>query len=149
MKRVTGADRVAAAAVVLGVIAMFVPWYTYSTSAARVSVNGFRASILGEVFFLALALTALIVLTRMRVIDDALLPAWDRRQLLLACAAVAGAAVLLQLLLDVITHGRGIAAGFLLAILAAATLVTAVWLQQQHAEPRRTVRRMLEEDRLD
>ena len=51
LRRFTPADWTAAAGAMLGLVALYLPWYSYSSGAARVTVNGFRASLLGELFF--------------------------------------------------------------------------------------------------
>jgi hypothetical protein len=48
----------------------------------------------------------------------------------------AGAAVLLQLIIDIAAHGRGIGPGLLLAIVAAIALGVAAWLRGREYTPR-------------
>lgn len=149
LRRFNGADRAAAIAVLLGLIGVFVPWYSYTTSTSHVSVNGFRASLLGDIFFLAIAATALLLLMRHRVIEDVVGARADERQAFTAVAGIAGCAVLLQLVLDAMGGGRSLGFGFLLAIFAAIGLGLAAWLKRPREGSRMTVRQMLEEDTFD
>jgi hypothetical protein len=148
LRRVSGADRAAAIGVAIGVIASFIPWYSYNAVSAHVTVNGFRASVLGDLFFLAVTATGVLLLMRAGVIDDVVNAHLDERQALTVLAAVAVGAVLLQLIVDAMGGGRSIAFGFVLAVLAAGLLGAAAWLQRPRPEARLTVRQMLEEDRL-
>lgn len=145
-KRVQGPDRIAAAAVLLGVIAVFVPWYSYTTAATHVTVNGFRSSLLGDLFFLAIAATALLLLMRTGVVEDMITSRMDEGQALLLLAGAVCGAVLLQLILNALGGGRSLSAGFLLAVLSAIALAVAAWLKRPGAVGRLTVRQMLEED---
>ncbi|MBV9099860.1 MAG: hypothetical protein JO198_02320 [Candidatus Dormibacteraeota bacterium] len=144
-----GADRAAALAVLLGLIAAFVPWYSYMSATARVTVNGFRASLLGDLFFLAIAATALLLLMRHRVIEDVISERLDERQAFSVVAAVAAGTVLLQLVLDAMGGGRSLGFGFLLAVFAAIALGVAAWLKRPREGARMTVRQMLQEDTFD
>lgn len=142
IKRADWGDRVAALAVALGLLAVFLPWYSYSAAASRVSVNAFRASLLGDVFFIALAVEGLLLLTRHGLVDDLLGGRIGDRGARYAVALVAGGAVILQLIL-VAAGGRSIAGGMILAILSVAALAAAAWLLGDDVEQRRTVREML------
>lgn len=149
LRRVNGADRAAALAVLLGTIAAFVPWYSYTSATARVTVNGFRASLLGDIFFLAIAATALLLLMRHRVIEDVVGERADERQAFSVVAGVAAGALLLQLVLDAMGGGRSLGFGFLLAVFAAVSLGVAAWLKRPSEGRRMTVRQMLQEDTFD
>lgn len=148
LRRINGADQAAALAVVLGVFAVFVPWYSYSAGGAHVTVNGFRASLLGDLFYLAIAATALLLLMRHRVIEDVIGAHVDERQAFSVVAGVAAGTVLLQLVLDAMGGGRSLGFGFLLAVFAAIALGAAAWLKRPR-DGRLTVRQMLEDDTFD
>ncbi len=49
------AEAVGAASAAVGVLVAFLPWYRYSAGTAHITVNAFRASLLGDVYFLAIA----------------------------------------------------------------------------------------------
>lgn len=148
-KRITGADIAAAAAVLLGVIAAFIPWYSYTTATVHVSVDAFRASLLGVIFFLAIGGVALILLARRGIIDDALTHRLDESRTLAALALVAGATVVVQLVLNATTHGRTLGLGMVFAVFAALLTELASWYSGRPEEGRQRVRQMVEEDALD
>ncbi|HEY4869306.1 MAG TPA: hypothetical protein VII79_04805 [Candidatus Dormibacteraeota bacterium] len=149
LRRINAADRAAAIAVVLGVIAIYIPWYSYSAATGHVTVNGFRASIVGDIFFLAIAATALMLLMRHDVIEDVITPRVDERQASSVLAGIAVGAVLLQLILDAMGGGRSIGFGLVLALFSAIALAASAWLKRPRADARLSVRQMLEEDALD
>lgn len=148
-RRITGADIAAALAVLLGVIAAFVPWYSYSSAGVHVSVDAFRASLLGDVFFVAIAGVAWVLLAKLGIIDDPLTHRFDASRALAVLALVAGATVIVQLVLNLAARGRSLGPGLLLAVFAALLTELASWLSDQRAFGRQTVRQMLEEDALD
>ncbi len=139
LRRVRAADRAAAAAVVLGAIAAYFPWYSYSTATAHITVNGFRASILGDLFFVAIALTAVFLLMRHGAVEDMVGGRITDSQALTLLAGAAIAAVFLQLVLDLVSRGRSLGIGLILAILSSAALGLAAWLQRSRATRRFTV----------
>jgi uncharacterized membrane protein len=114
-----------------------------------VTVNGFRASIIGDIFFLAIAATALMLLMRHDVIEDVITPRVDERQVYSVLAGIAVGAVLLQLILDAMGGGRSIGFGLVLALFSAIALAASAWLKRPRADARLSVRQMLEEDALD
>jgi len=144
LKRADWSDRVAILGVGLGTLAAYLPWYGYSATTTQVSVNGFRASIMGDLFFLAIAATALLVLMRHGLIADVLGGRVSDRAARLAIAGVAAVAVLIQLVL-IATGGRSASGGMLCAVAAVAALCAAGWMRGVDVEPRRTVREMLGE----
>ena len=144
LKRADWSDRIAILGVGLGMLAVFLPWYGYGAGTTQVSVNGFRASLMGDLFFLAIATAALLVLMRHGVIADVLGGRVTDRGARLAIAVVAAVVVLLQLLL-IATGGRSASAGVLFAVAAVAALCASGWMRGVDVEPRRTVREMLGE----
>jgi len=130
-KRVDTADFAAFAGIALGVIALFIPWYTYNTATQRIAVNGFRASLLGEVFFIALALLVLVLLIRYRAVDEGPLPGATEDTVYLGVAIAAAAVVLLQLFLDILAGGRSIGFGLVLAVLSAIALGAAARIRRR------------------
>lgn len=145
LKRFDWSDRMACAAVALGLLAAYLTWYAYVSSGSHIAVNAFRASILGDVFFLLIAAEALVVLMRHGVVADVLGGKLSDRTARIAIAAAAAVAWLLQLIL-IAAGGRSAGAGMLLAFLALLALALAAWTRRYHAEPRRTVRELLGEE---
>ncbi len=136
-RRLTKADWTAAGAAVTGLIVTFLPWYTYTQGSAHITVNGFRASLMGDVFFVAVAVLALLLLMRLGFVSDILRRRISPR---LAYAVVAGvgiASVLDQLLL-VAGGRRSVAPGLILALLVAAGMAAAAWLRSLERQPSRT-----------
>jgi hypothetical protein len=144
-RRFDWSDRSATAAVLLGVLAAYLPWYGYSSAGAHVAVNGFRASLLGDVFFLVVATEALLVLMRHGVVADVVGAGTNDRAARMATACIAGAIFVVQLVL-IAAGGRTAGAGVLIAFFALVTMATSAWLRRYDAEPRRTVREMLGEE---
>jgi hypothetical protein len=144
-QRIDSADRVAALSVLVGALSLFLSWYSYSTATTRVAVNGFRASILGEVFFVALAAMALLLLVRTGAIDERPPTSEHERVIVMAIAIAAGGSVFLQLILDIIAGGRAIGPGLLLAVLAAVGLGACTWLRVREYTPAFIGRRRHEE----
>ena len=99
LRRLTFADWAAGLAVALGLLAVFLPWYSYRSGSAHITVNGFRASLLGDIFFLGIAALGMLMLIRQGVIQDPAGLKQRERTGLLATATVMGTAVLLQLIL--------------------------------------------------
>lgn len=134
-KRAQGAEGAAGLGVLLGLLAAFLPWYSYQTATARITVDAFRASVLGDAFFIAIAFAALIVLMRRDVIADALGGRVTDRGAFSAAAWCAAAAVVLQLILAV-AGGHSIATGMLIATLAAVLLIIAGWMSRTEGHQR-------------
>lgn len=145
LRRFDWSDRMACAAVVLGLLAAYLTWYAYVAAGSHIAVNAFRASVLGDVFFLLIAAEALVVLMRHGVVADVLGTRLRDRTARIAIAAAAAVAWLLQLIL-IAAGGRSAGAGMLLAFLALLALALAAWTRHHEAEPRRTVREMLGEE---
>ena len=149
VRRVTSVDILGAIAVLFGLIAVFVPWYAYSTATTHVSVNGFRASLLGDLFYLAVVTTAVVLLLRWGIAGQSAAARIDTRTALTLLAAVVAGSVLVQIVLDAATHGRSFGPGLALALVAAAVMVVAAWLVRAQRRHRYGTGRVLEEDRLD
>lgn len=145
VKRLDWSDRSATAAVLLGVLAAYLPWYAYSAAGAHVAVNGFRASVLGDIFFVVVAAEALLVLMRHGFVAGVLGGRLTDRAARIAVACTAAAIIVIQLVL-VAAAGHGAGAGMLLAFFSFIAMATAAWLRGYDAEPRRTVREMLGEE---
>ncbi|MGH7686607.1 MAG: hypothetical protein ACREN2_07310 [Candidatus Dormibacteria bacterium] len=146
LKRFDWSDRSAIVAVLLGVLAAYLPWYAYSViGGAHVAVNGFRASVLGDAFFLLIAAEALIVLVRHGYIADVLGGRIRDRSIRMVIAA-AGAVIVLAQVVLIAADGRASGGGLLVAIFAVALMAVSAWMRGYDAEPRRTVREMLGEE---
>ena len=146
LKRFDWSDRSAIVAVLLGVLAVYLPWYAYtSDGGAHVAVNGFRASVLGDAFFLLLAAEASVVLMRHGAIADVLGGRIADRSIRMLLAA-AGAIIVLAQVVLIAADGRSSGGGILVAIFAVATMAVSAWMRGYDAEPRRTVREMLGEE---
>lgn len=138
-------DRSAALAILLGVIAVYLPWYSYPSGVTHVAVNAFRASVLGDAFFVVIAAAALLLLTRHGVIADVLGGRISDRSARIGVAAAAAVIVLLQLAL-IPGAGRTASPGIVIALLSVTALAVSAGLPRYDAEPRRTVREMLGEE---
>jgi hypothetical protein len=136
--RLSKADWVAASAAALGLIVVFLPWYSYSQGASHITVNGFRASLLGDVFFLSAAAMGLLLLMRHGLISDLLTRRVSQRAAYAIVAGIAAASVLDQLLLVSGGH-RAVAAGLILAMVVAVGMVTAAWLRGGDRSPSRAI----------
>ena len=145
LRRLDWSDRAALGAVVLGLLAAYLTWYAYVADGSHIAVNAFRASILGDVFFLLIAAEALVVLMRHGAVADVFGGRISDGTARTAIAAATAAVVLLQLIL-IAAGGRSAGAGMLLAFLALLALALAAWTRRYAPEPRRTVRELLGED---
>jgi len=145
LRRFDRADWAASVGAGLGLIAAFVPWYSYVSGSDRITVNAFRASLLGDVFYVAIAATALVVLSRHAAVARVLSSRYPERQVLTVLAACALASVVLQLMLAA-AGGRSVSGGLLLALVAALALAGAAWFRGAPSEQRHTVREMLGRD---
>ena len=133
LRRFTWADWAAALAVLFGLIAVYTPWYSYTSGSTHITVNGFRASILGDLFFLAIAITALMLLMRHGIVDDLASPHVNEAPLYSALAGAAGAIVFLQLILTA-AGGKSFGPGFLLAVFATLALGASAWIWRTGGE---------------
>ena len=119
-RRFSNADLAAAIAAALGVIVTFLPWYSYAQGSAQVTVNGFRASVLGDAFFI-----------------DLLQHRISQRAAYAVVAGVAVASVVDQFLLAAGSK-RSVGAGLILALLVAIGMVAAAWLRGLEPQASRT-----------
>src|SRR5438477_12747094 len=99
LRRFTPADWAGALGVAFGLAAAYLPWYGYASGTARVTVNGFRASLLGDLFFLTVAAAAALLLAQHGYADERLAARVRPRAIAVALAAIAGATVVLQFIL--------------------------------------------------
>ena len=136
-RRFSNADLAAAIAAALGVIVTFLPWYSYAQGSAQVTVNGFRASVLGDAFFIAAALLCLLVLMRFGLVTDLLQHRISQRAAYAVVAGVAVASVVDQFLLAAGSK-RSVGAGLILALLVAIGMVAAAWLRGLEPQASRT-----------
>ena len=116
-QRLSTTERLTGLAAAIGIASSFLSWGSYSTETDLVSLTGFRISILGVVFFLAMATIVVITLNRLDLV-------WighevDRVQRL--AIHVGMAAVAAQLVLNLF-GASGLGKGILGALLAAVAL---------------------------
>ena len=133
------AEAIGAASAAVGVLVAFLPWYGYPAGTAHVTVNAFRASLLGDIYFLATAAAILLLLIGRGFVDDVVTPYVPESTSNAAAAALAIGSVLIQLILARST-GRSLGIGIFLALLAAVGLCTASVLRRLHPDRRRSVR---------
>jgi len=133
------AEAIGAVSAAVGVLVAFLPWYSYPAGTGHITVNAFRASVLGDVFFLAIAAAILLLLIGRGFVDDVVTPYIPESTAHAAAAALAMGTVLIQLIVARST-GRALGAGIFLAVLAAAGLCTACVFRRLHPDRRRIVR---------
>jgi hypothetical protein len=136
------AEAIGAASAAVGVLVAFLPWYGYPAGTAHVTVNAFRASLLGDVYFLAIAAATFLLLIGWGFIDDVVTPYIPESTAHAAAAALAIGSVLIQLIVARST-GRSLGAGIFLALLAAVGLCVASVIRRLHPDRRRRVRDVL------
>lgn len=141
------AEAIGAASAVLGVLVAFLPWYAYSSSNSHVTVNAFRASVFGDVFFVAVAAVILLLLIGRGHVDDVITPYIPETTAHATFAALAMGSVLIQMILAKAT-GRSLSIGIFLALIAAAGLCTAAVLRSLHPDRRRMARESLSHEGL-
>ena len=141
------AEAIGAASAVIGLLVAFLPWYAYSSGASRVTVNAFRASALGDVFFVAIAAAILLLLIGRGFVDDVITPYIPESTAHATAAALAMGSVLVQLILAKAT-GRSLGIGIFLALIAAAGLCTAAVIRRLHPDRRRMARESLSHEGL-
>lgn len=141
------AEAIGTASAALGVLVAFLPWYSYSTGTSHVWVNAFRASALGDAFFIAIAATILLLLIGRGSIDDVVTPYIPETTAYATAAALAMGSVLIQMILAKATE-RSLGIGMFLALLAAAGLCAAAVLRRLHPDRRRIVRKGLSQEPL-
>ena len=108
------AEAIGAASAALGVLVAFLPWYGYTVGNSHVTVNAFRASLLGDLFFWRLRQSILLLLIGRGFVDDVVTPYIPETTAHAVAAAVAMGSVLVQLILARAT-GRSLGSGSFLA----------------------------------
>jgi hypothetical protein len=141
------AEAIGAASAALGVLVAFLPWYAYASGTSHVTVNAFRASLLGDLFFVAIAIAVLLLLIGRGYVDDVVTPYIPETTAHATAAAVAMGSVLIQLILAR-TTGRSIGLGMFLALIAGAGLCTAAVFRRLHPDRRRIGRDSLSHEGL-
>jgi hypothetical protein len=141
------AEAIGTASAAVGVLVAFLPWYSYSAGSSHISVNAFRASAFGDLFFVGVAVTILLLLIGRGFVDDVVTPYVPEVTAHAAAAAVAMGSVLIQLILARAT-GRSLGMGIFLALIAAAGLCAAAVLRRLHPDRRRIVREGLSHEGL-
>jgi len=141
------AEAIGVASAAVGILVAFLPWYAYSAGTSHVSVNAFRASVLGDLFFVAIAAVVLLLLIGRGFVDDVVTPYIPESAAYATASAVAMGSVLIQLILARAT-GRSLGIGIFLAVIAAAGLCTAAVLRRLHPDRRRLVREGLSQEGL-
>ena len=136
------AEAIGAASAAVGVIVAFLPWYGYPDGLSRITVNAFRASLLGDVYFLAIAVAIMLLLIGRGFVDDVVTPFVPETTAHAAAAAAATGSVLIQMILARAT-GRSLGVGIFLALIAALGLCGAAVLRRLHPDRRRIVREPL------
>ena len=124
--RLNRTEQVVGGAAALGVIASFFTWYSYGVGASDIKVNGFRSSVLGDMYFIAAAFLLAQVASRARLISIPRLPEWAWTGAATFCAATACIQFLTVLVVGKSIH---------LALLAAvASGIAMAWATRQGRE---------------
>jgi hypothetical protein len=144
---VNRAEAIGAASASLGVLVAFLPWYAYTAGSAHVTVNAFRASLLGDVFFVAIAGAILLLLIGRGFVDDVVTPYIPETTAHAAAAGLAMGSVLVQIILAR-AGGRSLSIGIFLGLIAAAGLCAAAVVRRLHPDRRRSVRDSLSHEGL-
>jgi hypothetical protein len=145
--RINRAEAIGAASAALGILVAFLPWYGYVAGNSHVTVNAFRASALGDLFFVAVAAVVLLLLIGKGFVDDVVTPYIPETTAHAVAAAVAMGSVLVQMILAR-AGGHSLGVGLFLALVAAAGLCTAAVLRRLHPDRRRIVREPLSHEGL-
>ena len=109
---------------------------------SHITFNAFRASLLGDFFFLAIAASILLLLIGRGFVDDVVTPYVPETTAYAGAAALAMGSVLIQMIVATAT-GRSLGLGIFLGFLAAAGLCTAAVFRRLHPDRRRIVRESL------
>jgi hypothetical protein len=141
------AEAIGTASAAVGVLVAFLPWYAYAAGTSHVSVNAFRASVFGDLFFVAIAAAILLLLIGRGFVDDVVTPYIPETTAHATAAAVAMGSVLIQLILTR-SAGRSLGIGIFLALIAAAGLCIAAVLRRLHPDRRRIGRERLSHEGL-
>ena len=141
------AEAIGTASAAVGVLVAFLPWYAYAAGTSHVLVNAFRASVFGDLFFVAIAAAILLLLIGRGFVDDVVTPYIPETTAHATAAAVAMGSVLIQLILTR-SAGRSLGIGIFLALIAAAGLCIAAVLRRLHPDRRRIGRERLSHEGL-
>jgi hypothetical protein len=133
------AEAIAAASAAIGLLVAFLPWYSYTVAGSHVTFNAFRASLLGDLFYTAIALSILMLLIGRGFVDDVVTPYVPETTAYAGAAALAMGSVLIQIIVATAT-GRSLGVGIFLGLLAAGGLCTAAVFRRLHPDRRRIVR---------
>ncbi len=133
------AEAIGAASAVVGLLVAFLPWYGYTAAGSHITFNAFRASLLGDLFYLAIALSILLLLIGRGFVDDVITPYVPESTAYAGAAALAIGSVLIQMIVATAT-GRSLGVGIFLGLLAALGLCTAAVFRRLHPDRRRIVR---------
>jgi hypothetical protein len=133
------AEAIAAASAAVGLLVAFLPWYAYTVAGSHITFNAFRASLLGDFFYLAIAASILLLLIGRGFVDDVVTPYVPETTAYAGAAALAMGSVLIQMIVAVAT-GRTLGLGIFLGLIAAAGLCTAAVFRRLHPDRRRIVR---------
>lgn len=136
------AEAIGAASAVVGLLVAFLPWYGYTAAGSHITFNAFRASLLGDLFYLAIALSILLLLIGRGFVDDVITPYVPESTAYAGAAALAIGSVLIQMIVATAT-GRSLGVGIFLGLLAALGLCTAAVFRRLHPDRRRIVRDLL------
>lgn len=133
------AEAIGAASAVVGLLVAFLPWYGYTAAGSHITFNAFRASLLGDLFYLAIAATILLLLIGRGFVDDVVTPFVPESTAYAGAAALAVGSVLIQMIVATAT-GRSLGLGIFLGLVAALGLCTATVFRRLHPDRRRIVR---------
>jgi hypothetical protein len=136
---VNRAEAIGAASAAVGLLVVFLPWYGYTAAGYHVTFNAFRASLLGDLFFLAVAAVILLLLIGRGFVDDVVTPYVPETTAYAGAAALAIGSVLIQIIVTTATR-RSLGVGIFLALLAALGLCAAAVFRRLHPDRRRIVR---------
>ena len=120
LDRLSTEERIVGGAAILAIASAYLTWFSYTAGNVQVGLNGFRASILGDVFVIAAFLTLVLLASHLRLVK---LPAAIdyRRDIRIASFTCLGAMVLQILFSFDQGHHIHLAAG--IALIAAAAMV--------------------------
>lgn len=136
LSRLNTSARMGALAAILAAVATFLTWYEYPTVDMTVRVNGFRSSVVGDLFFLSAMLMLTVVLHRAGVAESRTLDlAGDA--LFVGAGATAAGAMLISIVLATSssrTPHSGIVVGTLAGAVMAASAILDYRTRQMDAD---------------
>lgn len=133
------AEAIGAVSAVVGLLVAFLPWYGYTAAGSHITFNAFRASLLGDLFYLAIAANILLLLIGRGFVDDVVTPYVPESTAFAGAAALAIGSVLIQIIVATAT-GRSLGVGIFLGLAAALGLCIAAVFRRLHPDRRRSVR---------